>query len=234
MSLNDIGNLMSLSLENITLDTPVEASEFLIKASAKLLIESGGRNWVPVIVTEIEEDRYRVIGNALIYVIAVEAQLSKLWCIIVDDSNQTLDLTRVLTGEVVPKINLSVADRNEIKLALQYLINKGDLKGVGLATATDRIEQASRKSWSSFTPVEKLKCGITKGKKLDSLKQVFYLTPQEEPETLPTGQNSSSENLPDHLNAKTAAQLKQMAKERGLAGYSKLKKSELIALLCTG
>ncbi len=47
-----------------------------------------------------------------------------------------------------------------------------------LATATARIDEAPRQFWKSLDSIVALKCGITKGKGLDLLKTVFYLTPQ--------------------------------------------------------
>jgi hypothetical protein len=43
----------------------------------------------------------------------------------------------------------------------------------------EQIEEADRKSWKDLTPIIKLACGITKGKKLDILSEIFYLDPPE-------------------------------------------------------
>ncbi|HEY9879179.1 MAG TPA: Rho termination factor N-terminal domain-containing protein, partial [Leptolyngbyaceae cyanobacterium] len=130
----------------------------------------------------------------------------------------------VLAGEVVPKINLSKASRDEIKAALQYLIEQpgGALKSVKLSVATNRIDEAPRQYWKSFEPITNLKCGITKGKKLDALKQVFYLTPQAMPDTITDA---------IILQTMTTSDLKTMAKKRGITGISKMKKDDLITAL---
>ncbi len=65
-----------------------------------------------------------------------------------------------------------------------------------------------------------LKCKITKGAKLDALKEVFYLTPQ-----------PPRADDPSLLSTLPMAELKALAKSRNLTGYSKLKKSELIERL---
>ncbi|MCX7596680.1 MAG: Rho termination factor N-terminal domain-containing protein [Fischerella sp.] len=224
MSLSDVGNLMCLYMHEINPGKGTDAPEFLIKAAAKALVESGDRNWVPVIVKEIAEDRYEVIGNAFIYAIAEEAGLERVWCIIADSSEKTSELTRILTGESIPKVNLSTATRDEIQAALQYLIEKpnSELKGVKLAIATNRIDEAPRKYWKNLEPIATLKCGITKGKKLNALKEVFYLTPQPMPEAI------ADIKVLDTL---TVAQLKDMAKKRGISGYNKKKKRDLIEML---
>ncbi|WP_026735168.1 Rho termination factor N-terminal domain-containing protein [Fischerella sp. PCC 9605] len=224
MSLSDVGNLMCLYMHEINPGKGTDAPEFLIKAAAKALVESGSRNWVPVIVKEIGEDRYEVIGNSFIYAIAEEAGLERVWCIIADESEKTLELTRILTGESIPKVNLSTATRDEIQAALQYLIEKpnSELKGVNLAIATNRIDEAPRKYWKNLEPIATLKCGITKGKKLNALKEVFYLSPEQMPEAIADIKI---------LNTLTVAQLKDMAKKRGISGYNKKKKQDLVEML---
>ena len=223
-NLSDIGNLMHLYMDEIKLDEGTDAPEFLIAATAKKLNELGGRNWIPVIVKEIGEDQYEVIGNSFIYAVAEEAGLEKVWCIIAESTNEAVELTKVLSGEVTPKINLSTATRDEIKAALQYLIGKPgtDLKSIKLLVATDRIDEAPRQYWKTLDPITNLKCGITKGKKLNALKEVFCLSPQAMPEVI---KDSTI------LKTLTAGELKNMAKKRGIAAYSKKKKDELVELL---
>lgn len=223
-SLSDIGNLMHLYLDEIEPGEATTAPDFLIQASAQVLNEKCDRNWIPIVVKEIGEDQYQVIGNSFTYAVAEEAGLERVWCVIADDSDETAEVARVLSGEEVPKINLSKASRDEINIALQYLIELpgSDLKKVKLATATNRIEEAPRQYWKTLDPIANLKCGITRGKKLSALKSVFYLTPQPMPEVITD---------PVLLKSLTATELKKMAKKRGITGYSKLKKSELINVL---
>jgi hypothetical protein len=108
--------------------------------------------------------------------------------------------------------------------ALQYLIEQPGsvLKTVKLAAATNRIDEAPRQYWKNFDPITNLKCGITKGKKLDALKQVFYLTPKPMPDTIID---------PKILKTMSIVDLKKMAKKRGITGISKMKKDELVEAL---
>ena len=154
-----------------------------------------------------------------------EAGIKKVWCIIADDSAITEESAQILAQEKTAKINLATATRDEIKSALDYLIKRpvNPLVGVKLATATERIDIAPRKYWKeSLIDVTKLKCGITKGKKLNIFKEVFSVTPEPLPDVI------KDKSL---LNSFTATELKKMAKKRGLSGYSKLKKTQLIDLL---
>jgi hypothetical protein len=242
-NLSDIGNLMFLDINRINPGEGLETSEFLIIATAQTLNRLGGRNWVPVIVKEVGENRYEVIGNSFIYAVAEKAGLERVWCIIADKSEETAELTKVLSGEVTPKINLSTATRDEIQAALQYLIDKpnSELKSFKLLVATNHIEEApSRQYWQTLEPITSLKCGITKGKKLDALKEVFYLTPQPMPvaeaATAPEvvvikKTKAKTKTTSSGLRNLTVKELQTMAKERGITGYSKKSKAELIKLL---
>ena len=223
-NLSDVGNLMYLDLEIIEPGDVINTSEYLINATAKELSNTNGRNWIPLIVKEIAEDRYQVIGNYFIYAVAEAAGLEKVWCIIADDSEETAKVTKILAREAIPKINLSTASRDEIKAALEYLIEQPDtvLKGVKLPVATNRIDEAPRQYWQDLKPVTKLKCGITAGKKVKALEKVFYLIPESMPDDIKDAKV---------LNSLSTAELKKIAKKRKLSGYSKFTKSKLVNLL---
>ncbi|NER19860.1 MAG: Rho termination factor [Symploca sp. SIO1B1] len=166
----------------------------------------------------------KVIGNSFIYAVAEEAGLEKVWCVIADDSEETAEVTQILAGERLPKLNLSTASRDDIKSALQFLVEKpgSSLKGIKLAVATEKIEEAPRKYWKNLEPITKLKCGITKGKKLDTLKEIFYLTPEPIPDVITD---------PELLDTFTVGELRKMATKRGMSGTSKMKKADLVAVL---
>ncbi|MBD2579060.1 Rho termination factor N-terminal domain-containing protein [Oscillatoria sp. FACHB-1406] len=227
-AVEDIGKLMYLYLDDIEAGGKTEASTFSIKASARLLTEKGGTNWVPIIVKEIGRDKYQVIGNSFVYTVAEEAALERVWCIIVNPEGDAEEVVKVLSGEQMPKINLSTASRDEIASALEYLIKQpaSPLKTVKLAVATNRIDEAPRQSWKNFTPITTLKCGITKGKKLDALKQVFYLEPEATSEPI-----NKVVNEAELLSSLSVAELKTRAKQQGIKGISKMKKDALISAL---
>jgi len=84
-SSNSIGSLMHLPINEIDPGDGTDAPEFLIKATANILKQKGGRNWIPVIVKETGEDKYQVIGNSFVYAVAEQAGLERVWCIIADD-----------------------------------------------------------------------------------------------------------------------------------------------------
>lgn len=221
----EIGALLPIYLDEIQLIEPIESHDFLISSAAKAINKADGRNWIPLIVKQIGLEEYQVVANSFIFAAAEEARIKKVWCIIADDSAITEESAQILAQEKIAKINLATATRDEIKSALDYLIKRSinPLTGVKLATATERIDTAPRKYWKeNLTDVTKLKCGITKGKKLNIFKEVFYVTPETLPDVI------TDKSLLDHF---TATELKKMAKKRGFSGYSKLKKAQLIDLL---
>jgi hypothetical protein len=176
-----IGALLPLYRDEIEPLFPIETHQFLIAEAAKAINQAGDRNWIPVIVRQTEEDKYQAIANISVLAAAQEAGLDKIWCIIADDSEQTEKASQLLSQEIAPKVNLATASREEIKLALDYLINRSirPLSSVTLATALDKIDKAPRQYWKEeLKEVKTLGCGITTPAKLNIFKEVFYSTPE--------------------------------------------------------
>ncbi len=232
----EIGTLLHLYLDEIELKEPIENHPFLINNGAKAINDANGRNWIPLIVKQINsEDKYEVIANGFIFATAQEAGVKKVWCIVADDSLITEESAKILAQEKMAKINLATASREEIKLGLDYLIKRSinPLSGVNIATATERIEKANRLLWKeNLAEIPNLKCGITKGKKLNIFKEIFYLKSSGlEPQISPPETDPEPSFTTQKLNKLTCQQLKAMAKEKRFSGYSKMKKQELVKLL---
>ncbi|MBT9139039.1 MAG: hypothetical protein DDT31_01619 [Syntrophomonadaceae bacterium] len=245
-----IGNLKYIYMDSLEVTQRISVSHYLIQTTAKLLQDSGGRNWVPIIVKMKDDDTYEVIGNTLAYAVAEQAGLERVWCIVADDAENTTLLARALSGEAVPPLNLSTASKDEIRLALEYLIEQpgNPLKGIQLATAVSRIFEAPRNTWKDLSPITSLKCCITKGKKLDYLKTIFYVEPSVivpelvvQPSKRKTTKKTSAEEKPigeppenltvAYLTQLTIPTLKEMASNREITVPSKAKKAEIIQLL---
>lgn len=180
---DNIGKLMHLPLADIEPGEQFSASEFIITAAADAVLQSNGRNWIPIIVKEIGDYQYQVVSNHFVYAVAQQAELERVWCIVIEPEPNIIAQARILAREVTPKVNLSTASRDTILAALRYLIAEpgGALKGVDAIVAANRIAAADRKNWSGFSPITTLKCGITKGKKLDALAKVFFVSPPKPP-----------------------------------------------------
>jgi hypothetical protein len=184
---NDVGKLMHLPLADIQPGEPIEVPDFFILAAAEALLKANGRNWVPVIVKQTGKYEYQVVANTFTFAAAQEAGLDRVWCMVTDSSTETIDQIKILARETTPKVNLSTASREIIMDALKYLIKSpgSPLSKVDLLVATNRIEEADREEWIDFSAVTKLKCGITKGPKLNALGEVFYLSPAPLPQLPP-------------------------------------------------
>jgi hypothetical protein len=184
---DDIGKLMHLPLADIEPGEQISEAEFIIVAAAEAVSQADGRNWVPVIVKETERYQYQVVSNHFIYAVAQQAELERVWCIVIDSDAKSIEQAKILAREALPKVNLATASRDTILAALRYLIAEpgSALKGVDAIVAANRISSANRKTWSSLNPITTLKCGITKGKKLDTLAKAFYLSASQPQTPLP-------------------------------------------------
>jgi hypothetical protein len=184
---DQVGRLMHLPLESIDTEESIYESEFIVNAAAESILATDERNWIPVIVKETGDYQYQVVANHFIYAVAHQANLERVWCIIIDANEQLIEQAKVLAREVTPKINLATATGDSILAALRYLESQpgSPLKGVNVTVAANRIEEAARSKWSDLNPITKLKCGITKGKKLDALGKVFFIAPPPPPPPAP-------------------------------------------------
>lgn len=219
---SNIGELKLIPFEHIQVTSHSQESQFLINGAAQVLNKNGGRNWIPLIVKELDSQSFEVVGNLFIYTVVEAAGIDKVWCIVTDASSEAEEITKVLAKEIQPKINLSQATRDDIKSALNYLINLpgSPLKALNLATALEKIDASDRKYWEDFEPVTKLGCGITKGKKLDAFKEAFFLTPEDRELTpLPPEQERKSLKV---------TELRKFAKERKIPNAAKLTKAVLL------
>lgn len=115
-NLSKIGKLIYLYRDEIELVEGIDVLEFIILLIVKFFDEIGGRNWVFVIVKEVGEDKYEVIGNFFIYVVVEVVGLEKVWCIIVDEREDIEKISKILFGEKILKINFFIVIRDEIKL----------------------------------------------------------------------------------------------------------------------
>ena len=184
---DSIGQLVHLPLESIAAEGEVYASEFSVNAAADAITATDGRNWIPIIVKETGDYQYQVVANHFIYAVSNQANLERVWCIIIEPNAKLIEQAQVLAQEVTPKVNLATASGDSILSALRYLDSEfsAAFKGVDVIVAANRIEAADRSNWADFTPITKLKCGITKGKKLDTLSKVFFIDAPPPPPSAP-------------------------------------------------
>jgi hypothetical protein len=175
---DDIGKLKHLPLTDINSEVQFFESEFIATAAAEAVKESNGHNWIPIVVKETDDYQYEVVSNHFVYAVAQLAELDRVWCIVIDPDPKNIEQAKILAREIIPKVNLSTASRNAIEAALKYLKTEpgSALKELDVIKATNRIESSIRETWKDFSPITRLQCGITRGKKLDALAKVFFLS----------------------------------------------------------
>ncbi|VXD15672.1 conserved hypothetical protein [Planktothrix serta PCC 8927] len=192
---DNIGKLMHLPLIDIEPGQEITGQEFLVLGAAEAILQANGRNWVPVIVQEIADYQYQTVSNHFVYAAAKKAQLERVWCIVIDPKPSNIEQAKILTREANPvvNVNLCTASRDKILAALGYLQSESTspLKKVDLIKVTDFILESNRETWADLNELIKLKCGITKGNKLDCLKKVFYCKPEPLPPPPPAPERVS-------------------------------------------
>lgn len=226
---DNIGQLMHLPLDSIQAEDSVYESEFVVNAAAESILSTDGRNWIPVVVKEVGDYQYQVIANHFIYAVACQASLKRVWCIIIESDPKLIEQAKILAREVEPKINLTTASGDTILSALRYLESQpgSALKGVNVTVAANRIETAARSQWLDLAPITKLKCGITKGKKLDALTKVFFLAPPPPPPPAP-----ETVSLKAASEAQILERLEYLS-HYGMGGLDPLDVAELTQMLFT-
>jgi hypothetical protein len=152
-----------------------DAQPIILKTIAQEL-SGTGKNILPVVVRLLGEDKYQAILNTQILDAARLVHLDFVWCIVVNQAMQ--QQIEVELGQTL-WVNLTTASEQDLADTLTYLASQpgSPLKGLEATIAASKIAAEDRSTWQDFTPIIKLKCGITKGKKLDALATAFYLTP---------------------------------------------------------
>lgn len=182
---NDVGKLKHLPLSDIKQEDSFSYSEFIITAAATAVLNTGGRNWLPVIVKEVG-DKYEVVSNYFVYAVAQKAKLERVWCIVIEPDEENIEQAKILSGETLPKVNLSTAPKETIADALKYLVEEPGslLSKLDVAKTVDKIV-ANRESWVNLDVITTLKCGISKGDKLNAFAKVFFVSPPKQSEPTP-------------------------------------------------
>jgi hypothetical protein len=226
---DNVGQLMCLPLDTIQPDDHYSApSEYIVAAAAEALLQTGGRNWIPLIVEEAKDYEYRAVTNHFVYTVAAFAGLTEVWCVVIKSTPSDIEQALILAGELTPKVNLTTASRDTIKSVLKYLTTQPGtaLKSVDVTIAASKIAAEDRSNWQDFMPITKLKCGITKGKKLDELAIAFYISPPPPPKP-PTAINiklASKEEIFERLDYLTTHKI---------GGFGKINPEQVSDLIAT-
>ncbi|NJK70308.1 MAG: hypothetical protein HC849_25075 [Oscillatoriales cyanobacterium RU_3_3] len=198
----NIGKLMYLELTKIESAESCSESEFIIAGAAEAILQSGDRNWIPIIVKETGDYQYEVVSNNFVYAVAKQAKLERAWCIVIDPQPSNIQQAKILTREVIPTVNLSTASKDTIVAVLKYLVQEHNWKNVKPVEAANKIVASNREQWSDFIPLTKLQCGLTKAR-LDCITKVFTISPPPPPPPPPEAvsvKRASRDEIFDRLN----------------------------------
>jgi hypothetical protein len=193
---------MNLELAKIDPAELCSDSEFIIAGAAEAILQSGNRNWIPIIVKETSNSRYEVVSNNFVYAVAQQAKLKEVWCIVIDPKPSNIEQAKILTREAIPTVNLSTASKDTIVAVLKYLVQEHNWKNVKPVEAAKKIVDSNREQWSDFIPLTKLQCGLTKAR-LDCIAKVFTISPPPPPPPPPEAvsvKRASREEIFDRLN----------------------------------
>ncbi len=93
---DNIGKLMHLPLADIKSTQSVVEPKSVIAIAAEAILKADGRNWVPVIVQEVADYQYEVVGDGFIYAAAQKAKLERVWCIVINPSVDDIEQVKIL------------------------------------------------------------------------------------------------------------------------------------------
>lgn len=171
---SDIGKYLRISCKKITNKNKFEFHPAVINAIAEKL-KTNQRNFLPIIVEEIDDEEYQVLLNAHILAAAKKAELDFVWCIMADaQRGKQIEVE----SEQRFEINLLTAAEKTLCEMFDYIksINP-NFSQINPQEVARKIVEARSDKWKSFHPITKLRCKIGR-KKLDILDKFFCLQSQ--------------------------------------------------------
>ena len=169
---SDIGKYLRIPRKQIKLrDGELQSHPAVLEAIAEKL-KVNGRNFLPIIVEQVDEDEYEVLLNYHILEASQKANLDFVWCILADENRRKqIEVESKQRFEV----NLLTASEKTIAGMLEYIksVHPG-FSQVDPAEAAKKIVKNRSDTWKSFRPITKLRCKIG-SKKLETLSNYFCL-----------------------------------------------------------
>ena len=119
--------------------------------------------------------------------VAKAAKLEKILSIVIESTDEAEEISKILSKEVPAKINLSIANKDEIKAAFKYLKSQSNsplsnIQARSIESIANKIVNSDRQYWTDLTPLGNLGTitNLIKGN-LEFISNVFYLTPIQPP-----------------------------------------------------
>lgn len=168
---SDVGKYLRIPCNKIINKNKSQTHSVIINAIAdKLKIHR--RNFLPIIVEEVDEEKYEILLNGHILEAAKQAQLDFVWCIIADKKRgKQIEIESKQRFE----INLLTASDKTISEMFDYIksVHTG-FNQVNPQEVAEKIVKNRSNQWKSFQPLTKLRCKIGR-KKLEILNNYFCL-----------------------------------------------------------
>ncbi len=168
---SDVGKYLRIPCKKIINKNKSEIHPAVIDAIAdKLKINQ--RNFLPLIVEEVDEQEYEVLLNAHVLEAAKQAKLDFVWCIMADEERgKQIEVESKQRFE----INLLTASENTIAGMFDYIksVHSG-FSQVNPKEVAKKIVKNRNNQWKTFNPITKLRCKVGR-KKLDILANYFCL-----------------------------------------------------------
>ena len=171
---SDIGKYLRLPLYQIKLQERTEKSNSIVIEAIAEKLQQNQRNFLPIIVEEIDEDEYKVLLNGHVLEAAEKAKLNFVWCILADEQRRKqIEIESKQRFEV----NMLTASEERITGMLTYIKTNHSGWRIEPQTVAKIIVEHRNEEWKKrkpFIALTKLKCGIG-DKKLETLKNYFCL-----------------------------------------------------------
>lgn len=167
---SDIGKYLRIPRKQIHLREQEKESTpaVLIEAIAEKL-KVNERNYLPIIIEEVDEDEYEVLLNGHVLEAAEKANLDFVWCILADEKRRKqIEIESKQRFEV----DLLTASETIIADMIQYIKKNYNWTRVNPEKAAKIIVEKRSNRWKEVKAVKKTGCGIGK-QKIEILEKYF-------------------------------------------------------------
>lgn len=168
---SDIGKYLRIPRKQIHLREKESTPAVLIEAIAEKL-KVNERNYLPIIIEEVDEDEYEVLLNGHVLEAAEKANLDFVWCILADEKRRKqIEIESKQRFEV----DLLTASETMISEMIQYIKKNYNWTQVNPENAAKIIVEKRSNRWKEVKEVTKTGCYIGK-QKLEILEKYFCVS----------------------------------------------------------
>ena len=171
---SDIGKYLRLPLNQIKLQERTDTFNSVVVEAIAEKLQQNQRNFLPIIVEEVDEDEYKVLLNGHVLEAAEKAKLDFVWCILADEQRRKqIEIESKQRFEV----NMLTSSEETISGMLTYIKKNHSGWRIEPQKVAKIIVEHRSEQWKKrkpFQPLTELKCGIGRTK-LKTLKNYFCL-----------------------------------------------------------